>query len=352
MKIKTLLLVSSLTLTACSTSNILDNIPNRAPDYRQSSVSRKIEVPPDLTGDTLNDKLVVSDFTPNSTASYNDYYADRVQRDSRGYIQVLPQLYGVQVNQPAGELPYISTQADPSTAWEIVKNYWLNNGVRLAIDNPGIGIMETDWLENKAGTPKTGISGFLNGLLGFLTDSDQRDRYRIRFTRNAQGGTDIILIYTKTEQLPQYDFQSGKDPAGYKWQISDNTNPELQLEMTRRIALYLSGELEKQYGKQTQASAATRVQLAQLQDGQPALVINQTYQTTWTQIGNAAQQTGFSITGKNYQTGTYQLRAEDGNTYRLRLAANGEQTIAIVQSKTGKPVAAATARAILSALAH
>lgn len=351
---KLTLLLTALGLTACSTGSLLDNLPDRSPDYRQSHVGRKIEVPPDLTSDTLNDQLVVSDFTPSSSASYNDYYADRIKRDSRGYIQVLPELYGVQVHENAGQLPYISTAADPSTSWTIVKNYWLNNGVRLAVDNPAIGIMETDWLENQAGKPKAGVSGLLNGLLGFLNDSDQRDRYRMRFTRNVQGGTDITLIYTKSEQVAQYDFQSGKDPAGYKWQISDNQNPELQLEMTRRIALYLSGALQKQTAPQQAQTAAnnTNAQFARLNDGQLALVINQPYQQTWQQLKQSAQHAGYRIDKSDYNTGTYHIRVNK-QAYRLRLANNGNnQSIVIVQNASGKAIEPSKAQNILAALAH
>lgn len=349
MTTKLTLIIVTLGLTACSSGNIFDKLPNRAPDYRQSQIGRSIEVPPDLSSDTLNDQLAGSDYTPASTANYNDYYADRVKRDNRGYIQVLPQLYGVQVVETAGTLPYITTAADPSTAWTIVKRYWLNNGIRLAIDNPSIGIMETDWLENKANTPKTGIGGLLNSLVGFLRDSDQRDRYRIRFAHNPQGGTDITLIYTKTEQVAQYDLQSGKDPAGFKWQISDNQNPELQLEMTRRIALYLSGELQKQT---TQTNTQTNAQLAQLPDGQIALVINQPYAQAWQHLAKSAKNAGMTIDKSNYKQGAYHIRI-NGQKYQLRLANNGEnQSVALIQSEKGEAISPQTAQAILATLAQ
>lgn len=339
-------LCTAFILTACSTGSIFDAIPDRAPDYRQSSVSRKIEVPPDLSSDTVNDQLAVSDFTPANTATYSEYAGQRVQRNSRGFIEVLPPLYGVQVVENAGELPYIQTAADPGTAWQIVKKYWLNNGVRLAIDNPGIGIMETDWLDNRANAPKSGIGGFLNSMFGFLNDSDQRDRYRMRFARNSQGGTDITLIYSKTENVPQYDLQSGKEPAGFKWQLSDSKNPELQLEMTRRIALFISNELKKS------AAGTGSAQLAQLNSGELVLVFEQPYASAWQHVGGKLQSAGYTVAQSEYQTGTYRINA-NGAQFLVRLGANDQnQTVAAVQTTSGKPAPESQTRAILQAISH
>ena len=82
--------LSAFVLISCSQKNVLDNF-SRAPDYKTANTSKKIEVPPDLADGNLDDKLTVSDFTPSAISSYNDYYAQKVQRDGRGYIEVLPE---------------------------------------------------------------------------------------------------------------------------------------------------------------------------------------------------------------------------------------------------------------------
>lgn len=378
MKTPLFILTTCAFLTACSGGSILDNLPNRAPDYRQSSVNRTIEVPPDLTSGATSNNMAVDNFTPASVTSYNDFQNAQVQRNNRGYIQVLPQLYGVSVIENSGHLPYISTQADATTAWQIVKKYWMDNGVRLAIDNPNIGIMETDWLQNKADTPKTGISGLLNSLLGFVNDNDQRDRYRMRFSRNAAGGTDIALIYSKSELTAQYDTPSGtKDPAGFKWQESDNKNPELQLEMTRRIALYLSEQLKQRTGTQQsnnttnhQTASHSYAMVTTLSNGQPALVINGNYAQNWRTLGIALDRASFTIEAQDYNSGSYKVRYtpqsdnqsqsffgklwgsnDQPNTHRpqylIRLADQGSQSIAVVQNLDGTNANAAQARALL-----
>lgn len=377
MKNKLLLTSSAVVLAACSTGSILDNLPDRAPDYRQSNIGRKIEVPPNLSNASLDSQAGISDMSPAPVASYRDYEQARVQRNARGYIEVLPTLYNVQVIESAGALPYISTAADPSSAWQIVKRYWQNNGVRLATDNPQIGIMETDWLENASSKPSAGIGGFLNNLLGFLSDSDQRDRYRLRFSRNAQGGTDIALIYTQSELVTARDYGLASEPAGFTWQLSDTINPELQLEMTRRIALFISAELEKNAGiAQTQSGAAPatssigHTQLMQLADGQPALAIYGNYAQSWRVLGIALDRASFAIENAQYETGTYRVRyspptaevkrsffarlwgskdepAQQQPQYLVRLADQGNVAVAIVQNPDGSSANAAQAQALL-----
>lgn len=169
---KTALALSSLAallLTACSSGSISDLIPDRRPDYRQSRMNNALEIPPDLSAATLDDSLNIPDLTPSTIASYSAYAQDNAVRDKRGFIQVLPELHGVRVVENPGELPYILAATDPSTTWQAVQRYWHSNGIRLKVSDPAIGLMETDWLENKADLPSTGFSGLVNSLLGFVS---------------------------------------------------------------------------------------------------------------------------------------------------------------------------------------
>ena len=158
---------------------------------------------------------------------------------------MLPQLYGVQVIEQPGTLPYILVSADTSTTWSAVKKYWENNGIRLRTQEPAICLMETDWLENQSDLPRTGFSGLLDNLIKLTHDSGTRDRYRVRFSREGDK-TGVSIVYSQAEEKAVRDLNS-KDPQGFRWSQTDNDNPELQLEMTRRIALFVSAELRRQH---------------------------------------------------------------------------------------------------------
>ena len=154
-----------LALTACSsTGSLTDKLPDRRPDYRQSNVSRTLEIPPDLSRSSIDDQMSVPGLNPSAVASYQAYNEDNVVRNQRGYIEVLPQLYGVQVIEQPGALPYIQVAADTSTTWAAVKKYFETHGIRLKTQEPAIGLMETDWLENLSDLPRTGFSGLLDSI--------------------------------------------------------------------------------------------------------------------------------------------------------------------------------------------
>ena len=378
MKTHILSLIVALLVSACSTSSLRDAIPDRRPDYRQSNVSRQLEIPPDLSGGTLDDQLTVPDMNPASVASYRAYSQDNAVRDKRGFIEVLPQLYGVQVIEQPGTLPYILVSADTTTTWTAVKKYWENNGIRLRTQEPAIGLMETDWLENLADLPRTGISGLLDGIIRLTHDSGTRDRYRVRFSREGDK-TGVSIVYSQAEEKAVRDGNN-KDPQGFRWQQSDNDNPELQLEMTRRIALFISAELRRQNELQQKhgdagASAAASGVRAQLTtaDGKPALAIQGNYSQAWRVLGIGLDKASFALEKQDYNSGTYQVqyqpqsaekaektgfwarlwggkkpqKADNAPRYLIRLADQGDHSIAVVQTLAGKAASDKEARALL-----
>ena len=69
----TALAAATLTVAAgCSTS--FDTLlPDRRPDYRKSTVSQPLEIPPDLTASTIDDTLLVPELNPAGSASLSTY---------------------------------------------------------------------------------------------------------------------------------------------------------------------------------------------------------------------------------------------------------------------------------------
>ena len=56
-----------MALVACST-NLDTLLPDRRPDYRRSTLSQSLEVPPDLTASTIDDTLVIPELNPAGSA--------------------------------------------------------------------------------------------------------------------------------------------------------------------------------------------------------------------------------------------------------------------------------------------
>ena len=238
--------------------------------------------------------------------------------------------------------------------------------------------METDWLENLSDLPRSGISGLLDSIIKLTHDSGTRDRYRVRFSHEGNNQTGVTIVYSQAEEKAVRDTNS-KDPQGFRWSQSDNDNPELQLEMTRRIALFVSAELRRQndlsqqYGSASNAAAAgVRAQLTTA-GGKPALSIQGNYGQAWRVLGIGLDKASFALEKQDYKSGTYQVQyqpqsaekaektgfwsrlwgskkpqtADNAPRYLIRLSDQGDHSLAVVQTPDGKAANDKEARALL-----
>ena len=78
------------------------------------------------------------------------------------------------VNRPADQL------------WGPVRDFWQESGFLLAMDQPNLGIMETDWAENRAKIPQDFIRSTLGKLLDSVYSTSERDHFRTRLERTRQ----------------------------------------------------------------------------------------------------------------------------------------------------------------------
>ena len=65
-------------LTACSSVNVDEVLPDKAVEYkREKEAVRNLELPPDLTSDRINDRMSVPDTLGGASTSYSEYLTDR-----------------------------------------------------------------------------------------------------------------------------------------------------------------------------------------------------------------------------------------------------------------------------------
>ena len=53
----------------------------------------------------------------------------------------------------AGSERWLVVKATPEAAWAALRDFWIKNGFVLAVEQPAIGIMETDWAESRVDKP-------------------------------------------------------------------------------------------------------------------------------------------------------------------------------------------------------
>ena len=112
----------------------------------------------------------------------------------------------------AGDTRWLHTSMSPEQLWPLLKSFWDERGLRLALDQPQLGVMETEWAENRAKVPATGLRKYLGSFADGLFSSGERDQYRTRVERTAKG-TDVYIAHKGLIEVA--DFKNRRqNPSG------------------------------------------------------------------------------------------------------------------------------------------
>ena len=372
------LLVVALLLPACSTK--LENIlPDRRPDYRQSQVGRSLEVPPDLTSSTVDDTLMTPELNPASSASLSTYAGERGPQPqaARQDQTVLPAQAGIRLEQD-GSQRWLAVTAPADQVWSRVREFWTSNGFALKRDDPTIGILETDWVENRADIPEDGIRRVLKQFLDFAYSAPTRDRFRTRLEWAADGQhTEIYLTHSGVEEVAVGGATASSSNA-FIWQRRPS-NPELEAEMLKRLAVHLGASEKRAEARQaTDRTTGPRTRLVE-EGGESRLIVSEDYSRAWRLVGLALDSSSYAVEEQNRSQGLYLVEYRDpekenrkpgddgwlsklafwrdrdsapppGTRYQVRLAGQGAQTVVVARDASGQPDGSAGARQLLEAL--
>ncbi|MFO1351601.1 MAG: outer membrane protein assembly factor BamC [Gammaproteobacteria bacterium] len=382
LKLSGLVVASLLALTACSTADSL--LPDRRPDYRQSKTVNPLEVPPDLTASTHDDALVVPDLQPNTSASLSDYASERTEsgiaKDSEAVLQAPA---GMHIER-SGERRWLVLEQTPEQAWPRIKDFWTSNGLPLVREDSRIGIMETDWLENRADIPGDPIRSIIKRFLDVAYSAPTRDKFRVRIERTGPKTEVFLTHYGMEEVVVGSNIGRREENTTTRWQPRP-ADPELEAEMLNRLMVHLGAsekraqaELAKSSERQPDAQAQTaRVRAGTTSDGQQALIIREDYDRSWRLVGLALDAGNYAVEDQNRDEGLYVVEyrpegqkptrkkgllsrlafwrdddepAAEGTRYRVRLAGQGAETLVVVHDADERPDNSPTAQKILNAV--
>jgi outer membrane protein assembly factor BamC len=158
-------------------------------DYKSAKPVQVLEVPPDLT----------------QLSGQN-----RVQRGRRcGHGQQLP---GVSPAPPTrgshrhsqvgdvrivrmGSQRWLVVDRPADALWAPVQNFWKESGFALVLEERALGLLETEWAENRAKLPQDIIRSTIGKVFENLYSTGERDKFRTRLERNDAGGTEIFISH-------------------------------------------------------------------------------------------------------------------------------------------------------------
>jgi len=351
---KVVLLGVTLALGACSALET-DKV-----DYRSTAKAPKLDVPPDLTqlskdtpytvvGGAVSANASKAGTTESSKAAIATASVGDVRIERNGNQRWLV------VNRPAEKL------------WEPVKEFWQENGFLLAMDQDKLGIMETDWAENRAKIPQDFIRASLGKLLDSFYSTPERDKFRTRLERDATGSTEIFISHRGMLEVYTTD-RSGQTV----WQPRAS-DPELEAEFLRRLMVKLG--VSQEQSKALVANSTTKqVAVVATVNGQPVVQLDEGFDRAWRRTGLALDRTGFTVEDRDRKQGVYFVRyqaltsdnAEPGffsklfsgsnksteaSKFQIAVKSAGDKSTVSVLDTAGAPVASETAQRIVKILA-
>jgi outer membrane protein assembly factor BamC len=264
-------------------------------DYKSAASAPALEIPPDLTTPAYDDRYLAS------TAS-----AAAAARAAGKPSEVLPGNAESHLAR-AGSERWLVVKTTPEAAWNTLRDFWTQNGFVVAIEQPTLGIMETDWAENRAGSPQGLLSKYLGKYMDFITDTYRRDKFRSRIERGSEPGTvEIYISHQGAAQLPTKT--KGGSPEDWVWQPTP-PDPELEAEFLSRLMVRFG--TPEDVAATAVAALPVQPQRARIEkggDGASRLVVDDAFDRAWRRVGLALDRTGFTVVDRDRSKGLYFVR--------------------------------------------
>lgn len=249
-----------------------------------------LEVPPDLTAPVIQDKYTIP-----TVGTSSPLLPDITQKEDNS-----TSTNTMRLERAGNERWLVVVDKSPEQLWPILKAFWQDNGFVIKTEEPSIGIMETDWAENRAKLPHDILRNFLQKIgLGSLYSTSQRDKFRIRLEKTT-AGTEIYFSHRGMEEIY---VSRGKTET--RWQPR-TTDTGLEAELLTRFMIRLGMKEEQARDSVKKTLAQNDIQKAPISDG--TLTINDSFERAWRRVGLALDRIGLVVNDRDRSQGLYYVK--------------------------------------------
>lgn len=330
-------------------------------DYRSARQSNALEVPPDLTQLSRDSRYQV----PGAVVTASGYQSAQPVAGSSDTATT--KIGDVRIER-AGSQRWLVVDRPAEKLWAPVKDFWLENGFNLTLDQETVGVMETDWAENRAKLPQDFIRNTLGKVFDSLYSTGERDRFRTRLERNAAGSTEIYISH---RGLIEVYTDARKDQTVWQPRPAD---AELETEFLRRLMLRLGATEAQAKAVVATAPSQTAARVATV-NNQTVIQLDDDFDRAWRRVGLSLDRSGFTVEDRDRSQGIYFVRyvaaTDTGSSqpgllnrifsrspsqnrpaqYRIAVRSSGATTSVSVLDAQGQPDGSADARRIVELLA-
>lgn len=287
------------------------HLPDQRLEYRhQREAGENLALPPNMLAVQFDDAL---DIPPASgTMTYSDFVSERAQRRTTATRstqgEVLPEVAGVEL-QRSGDQRWLNIQAPPAAVWPRVIDFWRQQGILLVEQNPAIGVIETDWIENRAEIRSDFVTRLMRRVADGLYATSNRDQFRVRIDQGRTSGTTELYLSHRGMQERLASTVLG-DESRTIWEPS-GSDPDTEALMLRRLMLHLgasSDQVNRQLAtRRVERTAPAPVELIS-SDGTAMLMVPHSFRDAWRMVGLALDRAGFAVEDRDRSQGVFYVR--------------------------------------------
>ena len=333
----------------------------------QAQPQGPLEVPPDLAPLPRDDRYAL----PAGTS------ANALRAAATGTASPTVSLSGAHARLVRdGAQRWLAVDVPPEKAYDVIKDFWTSQGYKLTLDEPVLGIVQTDWEEKHPRVEEGLIQQALNIIVRSVNSTGLRDQYRTRVERTPTNTSEIFITHHGLEEV-----YSSNDKTTTAWQPRPR-DPELEAEMLQRLLVRFEGgaaAMVAEVGKPgAPAAAVTELPSVShiVNDGaQSHIEVDEPFDRAWRRVGLALDRGGFTVEDRDRSKGLYFVRYLDpdyvakkkadrnffarifisdpkieAQQFRIALVTDADRTTVQVQDKEGKLQVGSTGDRILKQL--
>ena len=275
-------------------------IESKKIDYKSARKLPTLELPPDLTAPTSDNRYAIPE-AQGGSATLSAFNQGRKDAPTGSQL-ILPTQDKARIER-AGSQRWLVVKATPQQVWPVIKDFWQETGFIVNVDSPATGVIETDWAENRAKIPQGGVRKLLGKVMDGIYSTAERDKFRTRIEQ-ASDGTEVYISHRGMIEV----YASERDDRTV-WQPRP-ADPELEAEMLRRLMLRFGVESSKAQTLLADKPAPEQARIAKNMSV-PTLELDEGFDRAWRRVGLALDRIGFAVEDRDRSKGIYYVRYID-----------------------------------------
>ncbi|MGH8580405.1 MAG: outer membrane protein assembly factor BamC [Gammaproteobacteria bacterium] len=281
-----LLVLSAFLLSGCSRFfPALDEIvPDKRKEYQRAESLPDLEIPPDLSSDTIKDSMAVPEINDEGAAAYSTYQ-DRVDRNKDAG--------GSPANSIAtaalGDEMAIAVSGTVAEIWPKLIAFWRQQGYALELDDQDSGVIETAWREDR------------QALV--------RDKFKLFVEPSETPSSSTLFLSHKGEQMVPEGQNVSWTPRERDERLEKTLAGELQAALKGASEDTSPTTVETPDSGPVEPSSGQRAQLLSAGGNKLYLTLPEDFSGAWRDTGFALEQAhAITIEDRDRTRGVYYIR--------------------------------------------